>query len=240
MLLKTKGIVLHTTKYSETSVIAKIYTDKLGLVSYIIKGVRSSKSRNKAALLQPLTLLDMEVNHRENKSLQFIKEFSRAHSYQSLPFDTIKSAIALFLLEVIAKSIHEHEPNEELFDFVYHSLCLLDESVELNPDFHLLFLTHFTRHLGFFPHNNYTETNSGFNLLEGVFVPTTTQIGNILKPEESRIIFELANASFSSNLRLGIGRFERKKTLSNLLRYYQFHIENFNIKSAEVLEEIFA
>src|ERR1700683_5435900 len=105
MQIKTRGIVLHTIRFSETSVITKIYTEKLGLVSYIVKGVRSSKSKAKAALLQPLTLLDMEVTHRENKQLQYIREFSRLYTYQSIPFHTLKSSVALFLLEVVSKSI---------------------------------------------------------------------------------------------------------------------------------------
>src|SRR5688572_1524935 len=104
MFTKTRGLVLHTIKYSETSVISKIYTERLGLQSYIVKGVRSARSKGKAALLQPLTLLDMEVSQRENKNLQFIKEYRRAYSYQSIPFDTLKATIALFLLEVISKS----------------------------------------------------------------------------------------------------------------------------------------
>ena len=83
MYTKTRGIVLHTVKYSETSVIAKIYTERFGLVSYIIKGVRSVKSKTKASLLRPLTLLEMEVANRENKQLQFIKEFRRAYNYRS-------------------------------------------------------------------------------------------------------------------------------------------------------------
>src|SRR5271154_1725059 len=132
MYIKTKGIVLHTVKFSETSVITKIYTEKLGLVSYIVKGVRSAKSKAKAALLQPLTLLEMEVSHRENKQLQFIKEYHRAYNYQSIPFDTLKSVIALFMLEVISKSIKEHEQNDEMFEFIYESLCTLDRSEKMN------------------------------------------------------------------------------------------------------------
>ena len=136
----TRGIVLHCIKYSETSVIAKIYTEKLGLQSYMVKGVRAAKSKSKAAMLQPLTLLEMEVSHRENKGLQYIKEFRRAFIYQSIPFDTLKSTISFFLLEVISKTIREHEPNDELFEFLYESLCALDRAEKLNPDFHLVFL----------------------------------------------------------------------------------------------------
>ena len=53
MYHKTRAIVLHCIKYSETSVIAKIYTEKLGMQSYMVKGVRAAKSKSKAAMLQP-------------------------------------------------------------------------------------------------------------------------------------------------------------------------------------------
>src|ERR1700750_1569339 len=115
MYFKTRAIVLHTIKYSETSVIAKIYTERFGLVSYIVKGVRSAKSKSKASLLQPLTLLEMEVSPRETKQFQFIKEFRRAYNYRAIPFDIMRSSVALFLLEVISKSIREHEENTEMF-----------------------------------------------------------------------------------------------------------------------------
>jgi len=237
MYHKTKGIVLHTIKYSETSVIAKIYTEKLGLVSYIVKGVRSAKSTSKAALLQPLTLLEMEVMHRENKQLQYIKEFRRDYVYRSIPFDTLKSTVAIFLLELISKSIREHEQNSEMFEFIYESLCVLDRSEILNPDFHLLFLVHFTRHLGFVPHGNFSEKNAFFEMTEGMFIPQQSEI-NVMSRAESRILNELLLANPFSAVTLKINRQERKQMLANLVRYYQLHLENFSLRSPEILEAI--
>ena len=237
MYHKTKGIVLHTIKYSETSVIAKIYTEKLGLVSYIIKGVRSAKSTSKAALLQPLTLLEMEVSHRENKQLQYIKEFRRDYVYRSIPFDTLKSTIAIFLLELITKSIREQEQNNEMFEFIYESLCVLDQSESLNPDFHLLFLVHFTRHLGFVPHANFSEKNPFFEMTEGVFIPQQSEL-NVMSRSESKLLSDLIAANPFSPAPLKITRQERKQMMTNLIRYYQFHLENFSLRSPEILEEI--
>ena len=77
MLKKTKGIIFHQVKYSESSVIVKIYTELLGLQSYILKGVRKKKSKIKSNLLQPLTLVEMEVYHKENSEINFIKENSK-------------------------------------------------------------------------------------------------------------------------------------------------------------------
>jgi len=237
MFHKTKGIVLHTVKFSETSVITKIYTEKLGLVSYIVKGVRSAKSKTKAALLQPLTLLEMEVSHRENKQLQFIKEFRRAYNYQSIPFDTLKSAIALFLLEVISKSIREHEQNDEMFEFIYESLCTLDLGSKLNPDFHLLFLVHFTRYLGFYPQGNFSTENPLFELSEGVFTGQANG-ANTMSAVESKHLNQLMNATVFERSDLKISRTERKLLMKSLLKYYQLHIENFSLHSPEILEVI--
>lgn len=237
MYHKTKGIVLHTIKYSETSVIAKIYTEKLGLVSYIVKGVRSAKNASKAALLQPLTLLEMEVSHQENKQLQYIREFRRDYVYRSIPFDTLKSTVAIFLLELISKSIKEHEQNSEMFEFIYESLCVLDSSGSLNPDFHLLFLLHFTRHLGFVPHGNFSEKNAFFEMTEGMFIPKQSEI-NVMSRDESRLLNELILTNPFSATTLNISRQERKQMMGNLIRYYQLHLENFSLRSPEILEEI--
>lgn len=237
MYHKTKGIVLHTIKYSETSVISKIYTEKLGLVSYIIMGVRSTRSASKAALLQPLTLLEMEVSHRENKQLQYIKEFRRDYVYRSIPFDTLKSAIAIFLLELISRSVREQEQNSEMFEFIYESLCVLDQSENLNPDFHLLFLVHFTRHLGFVPHGNFSEKSPYFEMSEGMFIAKQSEL-NVMDKDESRLLNELISANPFSPAPLKITRQERKQMMNNLIRYYQLHMENFSLRSPEILEEI--
>jgi len=76
MIEKTQGIALHYTKYSESSVIAKIFTKNFGLKSCIINGVRKKKSKSKLGLLRPLTLLDIELyqNSKQGK-----KEFMRFH-----------------------------------------------------------------------------------------------------------------------------------------------------------------
>ena len=164
MDIKTRGIVLHTVKYSESSVIIRIFTEHLGLVSYIVKGVRNARSSSKAALLRPLTLLEMDVTHRENKGLQNIKEYKRAYNYSSLPFDTFKSSIALFILEVISKSLKEHDAHEDMFQFVYDCFSHLDEIETMNNDFHLQFLVHYASYLGFAPHGEYSDDTPYFDM----------------------------------------------------------------------------
>lgn len=238
MYHKSRGIVLHTTKYSETSVIARIYTEKFGLLSFMVKGIRAAKSKSKASMMQPLSLLDLEFQYHENRGLLYIKEFTRSHTYLSLPFDTLKITVALFLLEVVAKSIQEHEANDELFDFVYSALHYLDETSHLPPDFHLLFLVHFTRHLGFFPHANFSAQTPYFELQEGVFTEQNTDGINFLSKKESALLAELMQTSFYDEKKLPINRTERRQLMNSLLKYYQFHLTHFNLRSPEILETI--
>jgi len=237
---KTKGIVLQTIKYSETSVIAKIFTEQLGLVSYMVNGVRSVKSPAKASMLQPLTLLDLEVTHRESKRLQRIKEFRRSHNYQSLPFDILKSTMAVFLLEVVTKSMREHDANIELFQFVWDNLCFLDETEKTNNDFHLQFLLHYAGYLGFAPHGNFSESTPYFDMQEGIFSAKESFSNTVLGKEDSRIISALLSVSTFENTTLKLNRGKRKEVLNNILKYYSLHLEGFsNLRSPDILEEVF-
>ena len=122
MLSSTKGIVIHHFKYSEKSVIAKIYTKKYGLQSYILNGVRNKKSKNKAAYLQPLSLVEIDANHKDNKGLQRVKTIEFEIPFNSIPFEIGKSSIAFFIAEILYKSIKEEEANIPLFEFL-HKKC---------------------------------------------------------------------------------------------------------------------
>ena len=80
MVHATKGIVLRTVKYGDTSVITTVYTELFGVQSYIVKGVRqrTKTSSGKAGYFQPAAILEMEVYHNELKQLQFVREFQWA------------------------------------------------------------------------------------------------------------------------------------------------------------------
>jgi len=59
MLLKTKGIVIKQTKFSDSGAIVKIFTEELGVQSFFVKGIAKAKIQNqKTAIFQPLTMLE--------------------------------------------------------------------------------------------------------------------------------------------------------------------------------------
>src|ERR1051326_2715934 len=100
-LHKTKGIVLRSVKYGESSLIITIFTELFGVQSYLVNGVRAStkKGSGKANLFQPAAILDLIVYHNELRNLQRIKEFRWDYLYQHIFSDIKKNAFALFLVE---------------------------------------------------------------------------------------------------------------------------------------------
>jgi DNA repair protein RecO (recombination protein O) len=149
MLHKTRGIVFRFTKYGETSIIVTIFTELFGLQSYIVNGVRSKKAKNKIALYQPLTLLNLVVYHREHANIERIKELNCFHPYISLTADIKKSTIAMFINELLNKTVKDESHTKEMFDFLSGSLISIDQIQTGFENVHLIFMIKLSRFLGF-------------------------------------------------------------------------------------------
>ena len=239
MLYKTRGIVLHSVKYSETSLIVKIYTETFGLQSYLLKGARSSKSKIRPVLFQPLTLLDLVVYHKEKSTLHSIKEVRLAAHSHSISSDIRKSSIVLFLAELIYKSIREEEPNEALFEFMWHSLLLLDTVEEPFSSFHLLFAIKLCRYLGFQPRPDWSDLNRFFNLREGSFQSVFNSSDECLDETQSSWFFRLMKADLEQLSLLNIPANIRNTLLEKILLYYQCHLPGkITFRSHEILHTV--
>jgi DNA repair protein RecO (recombination protein O) len=235
MLHKTTGIVLRTIKYSETSIITNIYTRSHGLLSFIVNGVRSSRSKQKASAFQPMMMLELEIYFREQKNLLRIKEYRHHYIYRSIPFDVLKSSIALFYLDVLNRVIKEHEKSESLYAFVEQAFLHLDECNEGLSILPLQFLLHLCQHLGFYPDANYSDTRFYFDLMEGHFTATPKRIEYSIGAPLSEKLFLLMQAS-----EVHLNYDERKELLHQMLNYYTLHNADLRrLQSLKVLEEIF-
>lgn len=221
MIHKTRGIVFRFTRFRETSIIVTIFTELFGLQAYLVNGVRSSKSSsNKMALYQPLTLLDLVVYHRANANIHRIKEIKCFHPYRSISSDVKKSTLALFINEIVNKSIKEESAAPELFEFVFQSMILLDNQEEGFENFHLIFLLKLSRHLGFGAYDLHSLSGS-----------------RILSEEEEQGLEKILSAQYDQPI--PINNHQRRAILSRLLQFYAEHIETFGeIKSVPVLREL--
>ena len=101
MLQKTKGIVLHTLKYNDTSIIVDMYTELSGRTSFLVPVPRSRKAAVKSVLFQPLSFIEFEADYRPNATLYRVKEAKSFYPFTSIPYDPYKSSMALFLAEFL-------------------------------------------------------------------------------------------------------------------------------------------
>ena len=234
MIEKTRAIVLKQVKFSESSVVCKMYTRSFGLQSYLVNGVRSEKGKGKAGLLQPMNLLQLEAYHREGKNLQRLKEFSPLVYYNHLPYDVFRSAVGLFLVEVFTQCMHDEESNDDLFDFIEDQFMQLDKPETTLTFFSHRFLISLSKHMGFYPSGNCSIATPFFNLQEGSFVSQLNHSMEGLSKEESELFDDLLFGKVSSSNPL-----IRKNLLHQLVNYFQLHVSGFGkIKSLAVLEEV--
>lgn len=232
MLVKTPGIVLHTLKYSETSIVSRIYTRELGLQSYMVNGVRGSKG-NKAALFRPGNILELvSYFKREHKGLQRLKEYNYGIIYQQLPFNIIKSSLALFLIEILNKVLNEEEAHPDLYDFIEGSFAKLDSTENGLSIFHIRFLLMLAMQLGFHPDENYSPHQPYLDLQEGICLAEPPMHHFYLEPRLTACFFNQLEAP-------ALVAAERRQLLDKLLQYFALHIDNFGeIRSLEVLSEV--
>lgn len=239
MIHQTKGIVLNHIKYKESSIIVNVYTQVFGRQSYVVNRVRTSKNKGNTVLLQPLSLIDMQVYHRPKSHLQRLKEFKLLHPLTSIPFDQSKRAIAFFLTEVMSKVLREEEQNEHLFDFIYRGIEVFDTGVEGAHNFHLFFLFQLSRFLGFGPGPN-EEGDTVFDLMNGRFISYEPTHGYYIKGEMLKNWEQLYHLHVEQLSILKMSSTQRSELLEVLIRYYELHLEGLGtIKSLDVLQALF-
>jgi DNA repair protein RecO (recombination protein O) len=240
MLTSTEGIVLHFIKYGESSVITTIYTRDFGRQSYLINAARSKKSKNRAGLLQPLFLVDLVAYQKPSRELHRVKELKSNKTYQNIAFDITKTTQAIFLSEVLYKTLNEQESFPEMYDFIKNSLLYFDLTDDGFSNFHLYFLFRLTEYLGFLPDTTKTGIEVWFDLKKGSMVPFQPSHPFSANKEVSEVLIHLAKVKLHELHKFKISRTMRDSLLTVLLDYYQLHFDNLGeIKSINVLKEIF-
>ena len=238
MLISTNALVLSKLKYKDNDLIVKCYTQQLGIVSFLLRGVlKSKKSHTKAAYFQPLSHVQLSIVYKENRSLQSVSDTKMNHVYSTLHSHILKSAIVMFLSEVLASTLKEEEPNETLFSYLETSLLWLDEQTEFS-NFHLLFLLNLSKYLGFYPDTN-AMTLPYFNLREGKF-ESNPHADYAISGPNLILLKQLLETPFDTLSAVKINSKRRQSFLNMLLLYFELHLGSFKPpKSLQIFNEVF-
>lgn len=239
MLYKTRGIVLRTTLYSESSVVAQIFTEKFGIQSYMINGVKKTKAKIPMNILQPLHLLDLVVYHKANSQIQRVSEAKALPVFRSIPYHLVKNTMVQFLNEVLYKSIRQQHVDEHLFAYLFNAISWFDETDDFNVNFHLAFLMKLSRFLGFAPQAKMRSDQKYFDLQEGSFTSLVPLHPYFISDVDGGSLIELLAAPFEKINDSNFDNAYRRFLLDKILVYFKLHTASFGeIKSHHILEEV--
>ena len=236
---KIQGVVLQSIRYGDTSLIVKVFTREYGLRSYMVKGAFNRGSNNRAALFQNLHFIQYVEAGKPNKgSLHYLKDVQLSLVYQSIPLVMNKSAILMYVSELLSKTLTEEAPNTTLFDFVHRSMQWLDLVEEGYANFPLFFTLELTRHLGFYPKANHQE-GWCFDMMEGSFAHDVPLHPYYLGADDAALLALMLDLGIDDTCRLALANQQRRTMLDVLITFMRLHAPVMNdFHSHEVLQTV--
>ncbi len=233
MKYKSRAITLTYIKQGESSIISKIFTEKHGLQSFIVKGVRSKKAKKKLGLFQPLQLVDINATLIPKKGLQYLAEITIIETISSDKINMNKNFLAIFIAEISSKVLQENEQNSGLFKFVWEIKQKLYNANTIDENFALLFMLNLSEYLGFFPS---TENINApfFNLETGEFSGKAFNLNIYLTEEKTTILKHLLLGE-----KINIPQELKSELLKDIIQYFRLHHYNLsNITSHLIIESL--
>ena len=238
MVVSTKAIVISKIKYNDNDLIVKCYTASSGVKSYVIKNaLKSKKGKLKPAYFQLLTLLEIEAEHKDNRSLHYFKEVRLYKPYETLHTTVFKSTVVLFLAEVLSMALNEEEANPALFEYLETTLLWFD-TVEKTGTFHQQFLMGLTKFLGINPDTSnesfpyFNLQNGNFQHQNGVHCVTGSKL-ELLKP--------FLGTKFDTTMTQELNSSQKHELLNMILDYFKIHLHAFkHPRSLTVLNQVYS
>ena len=234
MIISTPGIVMHATKYGDTSLIVKIFTQQQGNQSFIIKNAFRKNNRFAASYFSPLAVMDISYDDHSKSSLKYLKDIAPRHS-SSLYYDPAKSSILLFYNEILYKMLMDSGEDGVLFDFLQEEINKVHTVSSNVAELPLRFLLRLTRVMGYEPEDNFSSENPIFSLHDCRFQRFYMEDAGFLSEAQSRYLHELLSQEEPVTVTRGV----RTALLKNLVAYIQMHNEQIRkIDSLEILSTV--
>lgn len=239
MQAKTTGIILHQVKYSDSQSIVSIYTREFGRMSYMVRGANRKKSATRSALLQPLSIVEIDVSHNPKKDIQSIKDIRIAIPFYHIPYDPVKNGLALFMTELLQKTLKHSENDKELYNFIENSVCQLDKCEEGIGNFHLVFMVGLAHRLGFAPDMLNDNGYKFFDMMNGIFERSQPLHAHFLEGKQAETFKSIMELDYDCLNSLPMNRIQRAGVLTNFVEYYKLHLTDFqSLHSIEVMHKL--
>jgi DNA repair protein RecO (recombination protein O) len=237
MLTTARAIVLKTIRHGDRTVVLKAWTDHHGLRGYL---VRAGGRRGQAmAALQPLNRLEVVADEHPERELHPVRELRVERPYQQLHNDPLRISVALFVQELLYRTLRQEAADEALDHYVRHALEILDTAPDVR-NFPVVFLVQLSGHLGFFPEAA-EEGEDRFDMMEGRFTAQARAHGHTLGPPLSTALAGLLERPLAEQHLAALPARLRRDLLDHLLLYFRLHLDGLGpLRSPEVLHQVLA
>ncbi|MBO4870995.1 MAG: DNA repair protein RecO [Muribaculaceae bacterium] len=240
MYEKLKGIVLATIKYSDRHNIVHIYTDSRGRMAFAVPIGNTRGARMRNAMLMPLSLVRFEARITAGRELSSLHDLQRAYPLSSLYGDPAKSAVAMFVGEVLSHVIQEQESNMALFRYIEAAVMTLEELEQGVANFHICFLYHLGAHLGIQPDMDTYQEGAWFDMDGGVFSRVPAGGQHWMRPNEAAALYLISRMTFRNLHLFKFNREQRNEVLDTMLGYYRLHNSTLgSLRSPDILKQLF-
>lgn len=236
----TGAIVLHLAKYTDKAAILHAYTKESGRIQYILYHTQR-KSAGYGAF-EPLSYIEIEAgNTRNTGTMPRLGNARLVYVPTRMHTDMTRRSIALFIAEMLYRTLRHPLSDESLFDFLTALIVRLDTD-SAPENLHLLFLFRFTEYLGIMPdmeppHNQDTVSDAGYlDMQTGCLTCSLPMHKDYFSKEETLLLQRLAEGA-----PLHIDRTMRQNLLLKLDRYYEIHLPDYHTpKTLDILTQVFA
>lgn len=211
----TEFILLHTTRYGDSSIILHTLSKEYGRKGFFVKNILR---RCVSSVFFPLAILEADIDDHVRSRMPNVRNVSLRYALNGIRNNLKKGAISVFVSEVLFRVVKEGIQDSALYDMCERNILLLDAMESDFSNFHLYFLMEFIIALGFSPAPEDLEPFMG---------------------EHLPLMSDFISLPFSEAMLVPMSGGIRSELAERLLKYIEFHIESpVNVNSLKVLKEL--
>lgn len=205
---------MNVVRHSDQTVVAHLFTRAYGMVPFVVKRPSGGRAGGHAAMLSLLTQLSIECHAPVDGCIQRLSGAEIDEPYVSLPFSMHKTAMSMFLADVLWHALRHEQASDSLYEFVSLSLRWLDGADDGYANFHIVFLLQLTRYMGYDPR---------------------------MLPEAGELQMDkLMRHNYRTMRLLQLNGRQRSHFLHRLVDFYRQNVPGFpELKSMEILEDTY-
>ena len=240
MLRELHCIALRTIKYNERHSILSAYSLEVGRVSFLVPAGAGKEATRRRALFMPLGAFQCIADIKNDRDIFNMREPRAEIIMHGIHAHPLKSAVSLFIAELLSVVLRESQQDQALYAFLTHSIERFNTVETGVANFHICFLYQLGRFIGIEPDVSTYSDGRVFDMVDGVFRSTPPLHSHFLEPNDAATVYMLSRMTYDNMHRFRLSRENRNRMLDVILEYYAIHYASLSsLKSIDVLRSLF-